>query len=99
MPNPYTISELRAIIAPIAQKHGVKRVTVFGSIARGEARPDSDVDLCIDVGAIKSLWKLGAFYADVEEALNCSLDLVTTGSKDKKFLSMIQPDEVTIYEQ
>ena len=57
------------------------------------------MDLCIDAGAIKSLWKLGAFYTDVEEALNCSFDLITTGSKDKKFLSMIQPDEVTIYEQ
>lgn len=98
MPKPYTISELRAIIAPIARKHGVKRVAVFGSVARGDARPDSDVDLCIDTGAIRSLLGIISFRLDVEDALNTSVDVVTTGSNDKEFLSMIQPEEITIYE-
>ncbi len=51
----YTLKELSAIITPIAQKHGVRRVSVFGSTARGEAQPGSDVDLLIDAGAIRSL--------------------------------------------
>lgn len=64
MHRPYTIAELRTIIAPIARKHGVKKVSVFGSVARGEARPDSDIDLCIenrvgikDVGRRRHDWK------------------------------------------
>ena len=99
MPNPYTIAELSAIIAPIARKHGVKRVSVFGSIARGEARADSDVDLRIDAGKIKSLLGLIAFRLDAESALHTSVDVITTGINDKEFLQIIKPDEVVIYEQ
>ena len=99
MPNPYTIPELKRIIAPIARKHGVKRVAVFGSIARGEAHAGSDVDLLIDAGRIESLLGLIAFRLDAEAALKTSVDLVTTESNDARFLRMIQPDEVTIYDQ
>lgn len=99
MPNPYTIPELRTIIAPIARKHGVKRVSVFGSIARGEAHPGSDVDLCIDTGDIRSLLGIIFFRLDAEEALKTSVDIVTTGSNDKKFLAAIKPEEVLIYER
>ena len=98
MPAPYTLSELSALIAPIARKHGVNRVSVFGSVARGEARANSDVDLCIDAGAIESLLGLIAFRLDAENALHTSVDVVTTDANDKVFLSRIKPDEVVIYE-
>lgn len=98
MHRPYTIAELRTIIAPIARKHGVKKVSVFGSVARGEARPDSDIDLCIETGAIKSLLGIISFRLDTESALKTSVDVVTTGSNDKKLLAAIQHQEVVIYE-
>ena len=98
MLHPYSIPELSAILAPIAKKHGVRRVSVFGSVARGDAHAGSDVDLCIDAGAIESLLGLIAFRLDAEEALHASVDLVTTDSNDRKFLSMIKPDEVVLYE-
>lgn len=96
---PYTIKELKRLIAPVAQKHGVKRVSVFGSVARGDAHAGSDVDLCIDTGKIASLLGLIAFRLDAEAALHTSVDLVTTGSSDREFLKMIEPEQVTIYEQ
>ena len=43
MAGVYTMQELREKIAPIAKKHGVKRVSVFGSYGRGEATPQSDI--------------------------------------------------------
>lgn len=95
----YTIGELKSIISPIALKHGVKRVAVFGSVARGDAHADSDVDLLIEKGEIKSLLGLAAFYLDVEDALKTSVDIVTTGACDKEFLRSISRDEVTVYEQ
>lgn len=99
MPNPYTIPELGRLIAPVAKKHGVKRVSVFGSVAKGKANAESDVDLCIDAGEIKSLLGLIAFRLDAEEALNTSVDVITTSSDDKEFLEMIRPEEVVLYEQ
>ena len=42
---PYTIQELKSMISPIAQDHGVKSVSLFGSYAKGYATVESDVDL------------------------------------------------------
>ena len=43
----YSIDEIREIVAPIAKQHGVDKVFLFGSYARGDATPASDVDLCV----------------------------------------------------
>jgi len=94
----YTIEQLKKIIIPIAKKHGVKSVSLFGSYSRGEATEGSDVDLIIDAGKIRTLWGLSGFRLDVEDALNLPVDLVTTGSSDKEFLNIIKPDEVLLYE-
>ncbi len=99
MDAPYTLAELRALITPVAKKHGVKRVSVFGSYGRGEATAASDVDLHIENGKIRTLWQLSAFYLDMEESLKVPLDLVTNGIRDKAFLDRIKPDEVMLYEQ
>jgi predicted nucleotidyltransferase len=48
----FAIEEIRNIVRDIAQRYGVKRVTLFGSYARGEANLDSDIDLRIDKGQI-----------------------------------------------
>lgn len=98
----YSISEIQKIIAPIAQRHGVKRVYLFGSYARGDATPSSDVDLCVDAPAIRGLFALGALYADFEEALGKGLDLVTSDALEKDtnavFLENLRKDQVLIYE-
>lgn len=99
MQKAYTIPEISALIAPIARRYGVKRVSVFGSVARGEAHAGSDVDLYIDAGEIKSLIGLVSFRLDAEEKLQTSVDVVTTTSSDQVFLNRIQPETVTVYEQ
>ena len=45
---PYSVDELRQIIAPIAQEHGVESVSLFGSYSKGTASADSDVDFKIE---------------------------------------------------
>lgn len=64
---PYSIDELRRIIAPIANAHGVKSVSVFGSYSRGSASADSDVDLKIEKGQLRSLFQLSGFRLAVED--------------------------------
>ncbi len=95
----YTINDLRSIVAPIAAQHGVERVYLFGSYARGEANKDSDIDLRIDKGLLKGLFALGALYSDLEEGLGKKLDLLTTGSLTQQFLNDIAQEEVLLYDR
>ena len=100
--NTYTLEQIKEIIAPIAERHGVDRVYLFGSYARGEATPQSDIDLCIDAAAIRGMFAMGGLYADLEEALHKRLDIVTVRSlkynTDEQFLNNMQRDRVMIYE-
>ena len=96
---PYSIEQLKDIITPIARRHGVKRVYLFGSYARGEANKDSDVDLKVEKGNLRSLFQLTGFRLDVEDALNLSVDLVTSDASDRRFLEGIEKDEVLLYQQ
>lgn len=94
---PYSIEELRRIISPIAQQHGVKSVSLFGSYSRGTASADSDVDLKIEKGQLRSLFQLCGFRLAVEDALKLPVDLVTSETSDHAFLDMIKKDEVLLY--
>ena len=94
---PYSIDELRHIISPIAQAHGVKSVSLFGSYSKGTASGSSDVDLKIEKGQLRSLFQLSGFRLAVEDALKLPVDLVTSESSDRAFLDMIRKDEVMLY--
>lgn len=95
----YSVDEIRRIAAPIAARHGVERMRLFGSYARGEATESSDVDLRVDCGSITDLFGMGALYADLQEELQKPLDIVTTEGLNDAFLAKIQPDEVLLYER
>lgn len=94
---PYSIEELRAIVAPIARAHGVASVSLFGSYSRGTADAHSDVDLKIEKGALRSLFQLSGFRLAVEDALKLPVDLVTSEASDRLFLDTIQKEEVLLY--
>lgn len=66
----------REEILRIATKHGARNVRVFGSVAKGEARPDSDVDFLVDMEAGRSLFDLARLTVDLEDLLRCEVDLV-----------------------
>ncbi len=64
-------------ILSIAARHGARNVRVFGSVARGEARPDSDVDFLVDMEAGRSLFDLGGLLYDLRLLLGVDVDVVT----------------------
>jgi hypothetical protein len=64
-------------IRSLAVRHGVVRVAVFGSVARGEATAASDLDLLVDMAPGRSLLDLIAFEQDLSEALGQRVDVVT----------------------
>jgi predicted nucleotidyltransferase len=71
------LREKREEILRIAAKHGAYNVRVFGSVARGEARADSDVDFLIDVAENHSPWFPVGLILDWEELLQRKVDITT----------------------
>jgi hypothetical protein len=72
----------REEILQIARRHGVTRLRVFGSMARGDAGPQSDVDLLVDVGTNPSPWFPGGLIAELEELLHRRVQVVTEQGLD-----------------
>jgi predicted nucleotidyltransferase len=95
----YTLDEIKALAAPVAQKYGIAALYLFGSYARGEASAKSDMDFRIDRGPVRSLFLLGGLYSDLEDLFGKHLDVVTTQSLPPTFLRHIAPEEVLIYEK
>lgn len=93
----YTIDQLKNLISPIAKKHGVASVSLFGSYSKGLAKDGSDVDLLIEKGKLETLFEMIGFRQDVEDRLNLPVDVVTTETSDKNFLNQIARDGVLLY--
>ncbi len=74
------VEQYRSQILTIARENGVRNVRVFGSMARNEARSDSDLDLLVDIEKGKSGLALGGFLADVSELVHRKVDVVTEKS-------------------
>ena len=70
------IGSKREEILRIAAKHGVTSIRVFGSVARGEAGPDSDVDFLIETGSKVTPWFPGGLVADLQDLLGRHVDVV-----------------------
>ncbi len=60
-----------------AARYDASNVRVFGSVARGEAGPDSDVDLLMDFASEQGLLDHASLLLDLEDFLGCNVDLVT----------------------
>ena len=72
------LGDKRNEILTLAQRHGVYNIRVFGSVARGEASPDSDVDFLVD-GLENAAWGGGRLLMDLQELLGRRVDLVSEG--------------------
>jgi hypothetical protein len=67
----------RERILDIAAEHGATKVRIFGSRARGNAEPDSDLDILVALDPSRSLLDLVAIKQDLEDVLGCKVDIVT----------------------
>lgn len=67
----------REEIQRIAASHGAKNIRVFGSCARGEAGPQSDIDLLIDAEPVTSSWFPAGLILELEDLLGRRVDVVT----------------------
>ncbi|MDR2698908.1 MAG: nucleotidyltransferase domain-containing protein [Candidatus Methanoplasma sp.] len=81
-----TFNELREIVAPIAKKHGMVRIYLFGSRSRGDNKENSDYDFCIAAPEWFDLFDLEHFMRDLREALGTDVDVISEeGISDESY--------------
>ena len=71
--------ERKAEILRLAERHGCRNVRVFGSVATGESKPNSDLDLLVDLDQGRGLLDLGGLLWDLQTLLGADVDLVESG--------------------
>ena len=86
----------REQILRLARRHGVTGVRVFGSMARGDAGPESDIDLLIDVGPDPSPWFPGGLVAELEELLGRRVQVVTERGLDELLRERVLEEAVPL---
>ena len=92
------IEAIKQNIRPILQNYGVKKASVFGSVAREEARSDSDVDMVVELGKPLGLIAFNRLAAEIAVVVGRKVDLLTNKSINKFMAPYIIPELKTIYE-
>lgn len=95
----YTIEEIKEIVTPIAKAYGVEKMAVFGSVARGEATAESDIDFLIEQGEKIRGLIFSEFCLKIEAVLDKKVDVITYNSLERSFINKYaRADEVIFYE-
>ena len=91
-----TIDDIKKTVAKIAPEYKLKKVTLFGSRARGNSREDSDVDLIVefDTDAV-SLFTLAGLMIDLENIFGVKVDVIHGPKKDSWMIEIDR--EIEIY--
>lgn len=92
-----TLDDICKAIAAVASRYPVSRASVFGSYARGEQRPGSDVDVLLDKAEGYSLFSQCGITNELQDILGVSVDVVTRASLKPEILTRAEKDEVVAY--
>lgn len=98
IPREELIAELQRL-RPQFEREGVTHMSLFGSRARRDNRPDSDVDLVVDLDESRrlSLLDLVGYHHIVTDSIGLEANILTRRSLEPKFLQTITPDEVVVF--
>jgi len=94
----YTVDEIKKRFENVARKYEINEAYLFGSYARGDATPKSDVDIYMKEGnKIRTLFQLSEFRLEVKDILQKEVDVVLENSSNPKFENGIREDLLKIY--
>jgi uncharacterized protein len=93
-----TIDDIKKKIAPVLERYGVEYAGVFGSVARGEDTPESDIDILIELEHPVSLLRFFELNDALEAVLGHRVDLVTKNSLNRHVKPLVLADVQTVYE-
>jgi predicted nucleotidyltransferase len=94
-----TFEEIKSKILPFVNKYGIRRVGIFGSFARGDAKESSDIDLIFDFEKEFGLFALSGLKLALEDELGKKIDMVEFSSLDPYISKNIMDEVIMIYEQ
>jgi predicted nucleotidyltransferase len=91
--NPETLLQTkRNDILRIAAQNGAYNVRIFGSVARGEARPDSDIDFLVNLEENRSLLDLARLLRELQTLLECKVDVMTEAGLRPRIRTQVLKD-------
>ena len=90
------IVEKRDDILAAARRHGASKMRVFGSMARGDAGPGSDVDFLVDLEPGRDLFDLGALLMDLQDLLQRKVETVTEAALHHRIRDRVLEEAVTL---
>ena len=90
--------EIKDKIKTIGEKYNLKSIFLFGSTARGNEKPGSDIDLHIYSKQPMTLIQHANILSDCRELFNQDVDIIMNKGCDESFLNSIQNDELLVYE-
>jgi uncharacterized protein len=93
-----TVDEIKRRTTPVFADFGVSYAAVFGSVARGEDRPESDVDILVRFGRPTGMVGYMKLIDNLEASLERKVDLVTEQSLSRHVQPFVARDLATIYE-
>ena len=96
MSETLNIQQLKEKIIPLLKKEGVIRSALFGSYARGEETPASDIDILVELPDDRSLLDLVSLQFSLEDALNKKVDLLTFNSIHPLLKSYIKKEQIPL---
>lgn len=94
-----TIQKTKKQILPILKRQGVIKASFFGSLARGDIKKNSDIDLLVEFKKGKSLFDLAGLKLELEEKIGKKVDLLTYNSINPRLKDIILNEEKVIYEK
>lgn len=83
-------------ILRVAANHGARNVRVFGSVARGDARPDSDIDFLVELEPGRSLFDLGGLLVELQTLLGVDVDVVTEKGLRPRIRSQVLREAIPV---
>lgn len=90
------IGDKREAILALAEQHGAYNVRVFGSVARGEATSESDIDFLVDFKPDYRIWDHIGLKQALEDLLGCRVDVVIAKNLHAELKPYITPDIVSL---
>jgi uncharacterized protein len=90
------INQNREEILKIADKHGAYNVRLFGSVARGDATPQSDIDFLVNMQPGRSLMDMGGLLYDLRQLLNVEVDVVTENGLKPRIRKTVLKEAVAL---
>lgn len=90
--------QMENTIISILKKHDADRIGIFGSRARGDDRPDSDLDLLVDFRTTKSLLTLVSIEQELSDTLGIKVDLLTEKAISPHLIERIKAELKIVYQ-